>query len=127
MTMESDLIALLLADSAVSTLVSTRVEPGILPADVTLPSLVVREISGFSSTQTFAGTANYFNGTVQIDCWAEDYAGIKALREAVLDAVDGVATGSIKEMRVTLTLDVYEAETQQFREVVDVQVVYARP
>lgn len=89
--MEESIIRLLLSDSGLSALVSTRIHPGSLPQGSTLPAIVMNRISG-APLYTDEGEAGLSQARIQIDCWGETYSSAKQTARAViacLSAFDG--------------------------------------
>src|SRR5688500_1096601 len=89
--MEEALIARLLADSGVAAIVTTRVFPGARPQGSPLPALVMNRISG-GPLYADDGEVGLQQARIQVDCWAETYAGAKLLARAVtvsLSAFEG--------------------------------------
>lgn len=76
----------LLAVSAVTDIVSTRIYPIVLPQGCTLPAIRYRRISG-GSDEHIRGTTGAANSWVQIDCYATSYAAVEALAEQVRLAI----------------------------------------
>lgn len=69
MTIETDLRTKVLADSAVSSRVGTRMYPGEAPQGVAYPFLTYQVISA-QSTQHLGGKSNMHDPLIQIDAWA---------------------------------------------------------
>jgi hypothetical protein len=89
--MEEAIIAKLLADSGVSTIVGNRVFPGSRPQASTLPALVLNRISG-GPEYADDGEVGLEQARIQIDCWAATYGAAKKLARAVtasLSAFEG--------------------------------------
>jgi hypothetical protein len=80
--MEESLIQLLLADSGLSALVSTRVYPGSRPQGSALPAVVLNRISG-GPGYADDGETGLTNTRIQIDCWAATYGQAKLVARAV--------------------------------------------
>lgn len=77
----------LLASTAITRIVGTRIYALEVPEDTTLPALSYRIVSAVSSP-TFA-TSGMTRYRVQINCWALSYAQAVALRDAVISSLDG--------------------------------------
>lgn len=81
--MQTDLRALLKGDTTISGLVSTRVDWGVRPQGKPLPAITLTRVVG-SHDQTMSGVEITQGPLIQIDCWAETYADMAALRDAVI-------------------------------------------
>ena len=93
MSVQTDLVTFLLADAGISALVGTRIYPGgQLPQNPTLPAITYKLISG-NWIQTATGAAGLAGPRMQIDCWAETYAGADALFELVRLRINGKGDG----------------------------------
>lgn len=109
---EQDVYARLTADPAVSALVDTRVYPSILPQTPTLPAVSYARISAIP-TYSLAGRSSLRHATIEINAWAMTYAEVKALAEAIEDAMD--ADGSaFKAVQIT-DQDLYESDIKIYR------------
>ena len=86
--MEEALIVRLLADSGVAALVSNRVFPGSRPQAAALPAVVLQRISG-APGYADDGEIGLDHTRIQVDCWAETYAGAKLLARAVTACLSG--------------------------------------
>lgn len=114
--------ALLVADTAVSALVSNRIYPFKLPLDVTLPAITIHKASGGRDTVTNHGYPRY-----QISCWAGSFATVQSMRDAVvacLDRYKGVASGNhIKFISYVGDLDAYEETTGIYHIPIDFKII----
>lgn len=88
MTAEEGIVAELLADAAVSALVSARVFR-LLPQNVTYPAISYQRIST-ERFNTLDGPNDLTQIRIQVDSWAATYAAVKALATAVRQALNGV-------------------------------------
>jgi len=93
---EEALIAYLLAATAVSTLVGTRVVPYSLLQGSSLPAVTVQRISG-APLYADDGETGLENPRFQIDAWALTYSQAKTLARAVKDTLSAFAgtTGGV--------------------------------
>ena len=92
---EAAIIQRLLADGAVSALVSDRIEPGRRNQGTAFPAIVVNWVDG-APVYTDDGETNLQQSRIEIDCWADTYSGAKDLAAAVkasLSAFQGVSSG----------------------------------
>lgn len=88
MTLEEAIFGRLTADVGVSALLGTRAYPGQAPQSSTLPVLVYQQASQKKLT-TLTGVINLNQYGLRLDLWAADYAGCKALYNAVRDCLVG--------------------------------------
>lgn len=127
--MESALRTYILAGTAVADLVGTRMYPGKMPQEPTLPLLVYQRVSG-PREHDMNGAAGIANPRIQIDAWATTYAGTKALATAVRKRLDGYSgdTGSPAVNVIVAMLlndrDFYDAETELWRVSMDFEVMH---
>ncbi len=91
---ESAIVTRLLATSAVTTIVDTRVEPVIINQTTELPCVTYQRTGG-GPLNTMGGVSDTFNTLLQIDCWSTTYVVLAALAAAVRTALSGwSSTGS---------------------------------
>lgn len=89
-------VDLLKADSGVGAIASDRIRPGRRLQGEALPSIVVNVISG-EPVDTDDGPSGadpdvLIDGRLQVDCWADTYAGARNLASAVRAALRGYST-----------------------------------
>ena len=87
MSLESGLVAELLADAGVAAIVGTKVHPELIPQNGTLPALVYTRMATLREQQ-LAGPQSMALARVRIDCWHTSAAGVWALADAVRSALD---------------------------------------
>lgn len=87
-TVDEAIIALLLADSEVTSRVAERVDPGVRDQGAPLPGLVV---NGFDPIphMNHDGPSDLSEARVQIDAYAETYAQARGLSGAVVRLLHG--------------------------------------
>lgn len=88
--MEAALIAKLLANSALTALVSTRINWSRRPQGEALPAVVLHRIDG-QPDYHHAGPSGLVVSRVQVDAWASSYGSAKSVARAVEAAVTGFA------------------------------------
>ena len=88
MSVESAIYAALIADAPVLALVSTRIYPNLASEDAVMPYLVYQQIGG-SRLHSNAGALGSCDGGWQITCYDSTYLGVRALADAVRQALDG--------------------------------------
>lgn len=79
----------LVAHAGTSALVGSRVWYSALPQNPTLPAVTVQQISGVPASAMGADVGEV-DVRIQVDSWADDRAGAKALGEQVRDALQRV-------------------------------------
>lgn len=87
MSVESNLISLLSANSAVVALVDYRFHPFHLPQNEPLPAITYQLIIG-GRDYHLRGPSGLSNPHIQIGCWASSYQGAKALAAAVTTCLE---------------------------------------
>ncbi|UZW54967.1 DUF3168 domain-containing protein [Sphingobium sp. JS3065] len=85
--MEADLIARLLADSGLMSLVGNRVNPLSRVDGEDLPAITLMKVSSGRS-YTFDGPDDSAGGLFQFDIWARTVAAAKAIMAALLNALE---------------------------------------
>lgn len=88
MTLEQGLHAFLASRSGVSTLVSTRIYPVILPQAPRYPAITYNRVSR-DTEHHLLGPVGRDVARISINSWASTYAGAKALADTVRLALDG--------------------------------------
>jgi hypothetical protein len=91
-------------------LVTGRVWPNSLPQDPVYPALTYQFISN-PPADTFVAGTRFTNFNAQINCFAADYAGLLALRAAVLLAVEAMPEQIVRNLDIESP---YEFETKSF-------------
>jgi hypothetical protein len=84
--MEAALIAKLLASTAVTNLVSVRINWSRRPQGAALPAIVLHRIDGTPDVH-HAGASGLVVSRVQVDCWGASYGSAKAVARAVETAI----------------------------------------
>lgn len=88
MTVEETLRQTLLADSAVSALLGTRVYPLLIPQDATLPAVAYNKYLGVMQF-LHGGAMKPEVAYIQLTCVANTYSEAKQVQEAIRNAIDG--------------------------------------
>lgn len=91
--MQAELRARLLADSTISGLAGTRVDWNVRPQGKPLPAITLALVND-RRDQTMSGLQATQGPLVQFDCWAEKYADVVSLREAVVSLLATAAVQS---------------------------------
>lgn len=79
-------IQALLADSGVSAIVGTKIEPGEWPERQALPGLVINQITN-AEEHLLGGAGRYPNSRIRIECLARNMTGALDLGDAVIEAL----------------------------------------
>lgn len=128
--MEEALRAALAAASGVTSLVGTRIDWGARVQGAALPALVLNVISG-SQGMTQAGPDGLAFHRVQVDAYADTYAGAKALSRAVIAALNGHRAGGFGGVFHVTTRDMREGGTDEadrpFRVSLDFETYWREP
>ncbi len=123
---ESAVRTFILADSTITTLISTRLYSVKMPQSPTFPLIVYTKISGFREHDMDGSTIAA--PRIQYDSWAQTYAGAKALADALRERLDSYAgpVGSPAETVHFAYLlnerDFYDDDLQVFRVSMDFEI-----
>lgn len=127
MTIEEGLVAFVLAQSAITTLIGTRIMPSPLRQNAALPAISYQLIS-VADDILHDGPQGLPDARIQLDCWADTYAGAKALAAVVKTAVHAYAglmgTVNVQRAKVENVVDGFEPNTGRQRVVMDVMLMY---
>ena len=110
---ENDVYQLLKSNVAIKALINERVYPMVAPQNVVKPYLTYRVISGLK-LQCMGGQIYQGDYRMQIDCFSLTYSNVKAISEAVKNALIGFMTSS--DINI---IDEYEDETKLIRQIID--------
>ena len=89
MAVEDGLYAELAGNAGVSAIVGTRIYPEQRPQNSAVPAITYQRVS-VERLQTLTGPVALTNVRVQINCYDNNYSGVKTLSVAVRSALDGV-------------------------------------
>ena len=125
----------LLNVTAVTSLVSTRIYPQVLPQGCTLPAVRYSLVS--SSRETLVGGVSGFaDSTVQVDAYAETYLDAQNVAEQIkLALMDWAGTSSdieIRNIQLRNQMDMYEApidadDVGAHRVALDFEIIHQEP
>lgn len=93
--MEEDFRSLLMADIAISNLVSNRVNYTTHPQGQPLPGLVLNVVSD-AEEYTLQGPTGVSQARIQVDCYADTYGAAKLLSRAVRSLLSGYMGGAFQ-------------------------------
>jgi hypothetical protein len=96
--------------NALGPLVSNRVHPVVVPQEATYPCLRYATV-GASPENSLCGGSGLVRSHVQIDIFSPEFAVVRQLREAVVEAMLSLPLENI----LTLEQDVFEQEGKLFR------------
>lgn len=88
MSLLSDIRAMILSESSVSTVISDRLYPLRLPQDPILPSVTFQKISNVEDTN-LDGPMVFGMHRIQFDCYALTYLGVELLSKAIKRTLHG--------------------------------------
>lgn len=104
--------------AAAATPAASRIYPLERPADDPLPAIVYQRVST-DPDQTLEGDSGLDAVRLQLSCWAETYAGAKALAAATRAAITSSASlKAVTEMEV----DDRDPETREYRVILDFRI-----
>lgn len=121
---ESGLVAFLGADAGIKALVGTRIYPLRIPEGAAEPALVYHKISG-PSEHSKDGDMSLSHPRFQLTCWANKYADAKAVRTAVVTALNGFTNGAamggvvVDQVIVENDMDLHDQQSLEFGASID--------
>lgn len=115
-----NLYTYLAAQSAITSIVSTRIYPIILPQKPTYPAVTYSEDDS-NYTESFVGQTDHVQSIFQLDAWATTYAGATTLGEAIRTSLQNTSGsfGGITIQRCTVLsgpISVYEDSVEAYRQ-----------
>lgn len=124
---EQRIVSMMAADATIAAAVGQRISPVVLRQDTALPSLVYRRLAA-DPEYTLAGRAGWRTVTLQIACWALEYADARALAEAVRELLDAYSetsdVGSIRFISVADGADEYVSELDAYGCICNLTIEY---
>jgi len=127
LSFEEELVAFILKDSDIQSMVNGRIGPLPLEQGTKRTSITYFEV-GRDDGQTQTGAACLAAHRWQLDCWAKTYAGARNLMEAVrklLNGFDGPMGGfSRVSFFMENKLDTFEDDAKLYRGMLDFVVWY---
>lgn len=113
---ESEVYLLLKNTATIKALVNERVYPLVAPQNVVKPYITYRVVTGLK-LQCMGGQIYQGDYRMQIDCFSLTYANVKAISEAVKNAL----VGFMDSMNISI-IDDYEDESQLFKQIIDFKI-----
>ena len=119
---EEKLITVLESSAAVNThfgaTPATRITPGLLPQNPTLPAMTYRRIAG-APVSSMDGLDTLDNGLYQLDVWASTQKAAREAADAARDAID--ASADLGSALLSVFTD-YESDTRLHRVSMDISL-----
>jgi hypothetical protein len=103
--------------SALGTLVANRVHPIIVPQSATFPCIRYQTINA-SPENSLCGSSGLVRSNVILDLYAQDFADVRGLREAVVERMQNFPLECI----LTSEQDAYEPDPKLFRRVLQYSI-----
>lgn len=113
---ESEVYLLLKNTATIKALVNERVYPLVAPQNVVKPYITYRVITGLK-LQCLGGQIYQGDYRMQIDCFSPTYSNVKAISEAVKNAL----VGFMDSMNISI-IDDYDDESQLFKQIIDFKI-----
>lgn len=122
---EQDLRSYLLAQSTINALIVDRLYPLRLPQGATLPAVTYQRIFGAQAV-SHDGASDLGRARLQLDCWADTYAVMASLADALRAALSGyrgpMGANASTGARVINILDASEPEPALWRRIVEIML-----
>jgi hypothetical protein len=90
MSIEGAIYDVLHDDATVLGIVVAKIYPNNIPQGITVPAISYHEISGMRD-HVLGSATGLVMSRYQINCWDDDYAGVRTLANAVRNALDDYA------------------------------------
>jgi len=113
---ESEVYLLLKNTATIKALINERVYPLVAPQNVPKPYITYRVITGLK-LQCMGGQIYQGDYRMQIDCFSLTYSNVKAMSEAVKNAL----VGFMDSNNISI-MDDYEDETALFKQIIDFKI-----
>jgi hypothetical protein len=106
--------------NGVSTLISSRIYPVVLPQHPTYPCVTYSRVAGNRENDVSSGYCGLENVIIQVDAWAPTYDQVASLSSAVITAM--CASTSFSCIAPNSPIDYYEDEIQIYRRTIDFSI-----
>lgn len=113
---ESEVYLLLKNNATLKTLVNERVYPLVAPQNVIKPYITYRVVTGLK-LQCMGGQIYQGDYRMQLDCFSLTYLNVKAISEAVKNALVGFMDSNSINI-----IDDYEDQTALFKQIIDFKI-----
>lgn len=113
---ESEVYLLLKNNATLKTLVNERVYPLVAPQNVVKPYITYRVVTGLK-LQCMGGQIYQGDYRMQLDCFSLTYSNVKAISEAVKNALIGFMDSNSINI-----IDDYEDQTALFKQIIDFKI-----
>lgn len=112
----------LVADAAVTAIVSTRIYPSFMPQQTRPPALVLTVVDSLPQLSLVSVDETALtNARVQVDCYHRDYSMAHQLAEAVADCLDDMSDTDFQAVKL-ISRDLYDTELLVHRVSVDFSI-----
>ena len=113
---ESEVYLLLKNNATLKALINERVYPLVAPQNVIKPYITYRVVSGLK-LQCIGGQIYQGDYRMQLDCFSLTYSNVKAISEAVKNALVGFMDSNSINI-----IDDYEDQTALFKQIIDFKI-----
>lgn len=111
--MLSELVAFLGQQTAISTIVSARIYPEVLPQHATLPAITYNQVSA-NRVRALSGPAGKARRRISINSWGETYKSAHELADAVRQTLEpffgSMANTEVGSIMLDNEIDLFEEE-----------------
>lgn len=120
MSYQSDLYSALVAESSITSLVSTRIYADVADSSASAPYIVYQVVATRGQT-THSGSREVEFPTIQFSCWADTKAAAIAIASALNAFLDGNTINGNSDLSMIFSnqLGNYDPETKLFGEILE--------
>lgn len=122
MTIEEQLVAMMLGDAGLAEIVGDRVYPLVVPQETPLPAVTYQEVDT-RALASAGGDDGRRESQFAVSVWGESYPAVKGARGALLGLFHGYRGGMVERIEAR-SRDEYVPEVEWFREVVELGVLW---
>lgn len=98
--MEEAFTAYLLGATGLTALVSNRIDWVKRPQGKPLPAIVLQKVDG-APVYSDEGESGLFSARIQVDCWAETYAAVKAVARQVMARLSATTESAFTQNNIS--------------------------